>query len=134
MKAKKILAVDDEPHLRFFLAALFETAGYPITIAKDGREGLRRARENKPDLIILDLMMPGEGGVPMYRQLKTDETLKRIPVIVLSGVAGRTFAHSLKMLSLGLETPLPEPEAYMEKPPRPEKLLTLAKNLLGDQL
>ena len=128
---RRILAVDDEVHMRLFLTALFKTAGYEIMVAGDGREGLRKAREKRPDLIILDVMMPGEGGAPMYRQLKTDPELEGVPVIMLSGVSSETFLHSLKMLNLGAGLRLPEPEAYMEKPPKPQELLRLVETVLA---
>jgi CheY-like chemotaxis protein len=92
---------------------------------------LKKARELRPDLIILDVMMPGEGGVPMYRQLRSDPDLASTPVIVLSAVEGRTFAHSLAMMNLGPGPRLPEPEAYIEKPPAPEVLLRKVAAIIG---
>ncbi|MBF0528266.1 MAG: response regulator [Deltaproteobacteria bacterium] len=126
-----ILVVDDEMHMRFFLNTLFKTSGYEVMVAKEGRDALVKARNKKPDLVILDLMMHGEGGIPTYRQLKLDEQLRDIPVIILSGVNSQAFAHSLKMLSLGLDHPLPEPEAFIEKPPDPRELLQRVQNLLA---
>jgi len=67
----------------------------------------------------------------MYRQLKTDNTLNDIPVIMLSAIAKKTFSHYLKMLNARLEDPLPEPEGYMEKPPEAEELLKMAAGLVG---
>jgi len=84
-----------------------------------------------PLLIILDIMMPGEGGILAYRQLKTDDALSRIPVVMLTGVEGGAFRHSLKMLNMGLPRPLPEPEAYLEKPPGPELLLNTVRDILN---
>ncbi len=99
MKAKKILIVDDEIDMRVFLSTLLETNGYSPVATRDGKEGLTKAKEIEPDLIILDIMMPGEGGVHMYRQLKTDQILNKIPVIMLSAVARKTFSHYMKMLN-----------------------------------
>ena len=75
--------------------------------------------------------MPGEGGVQMYRQLKTDQTLKSIPVIMLSAVAQKTFSHYLNMVNARLERPIPRPEAYIEKPPEAEDLLQMTARLIG---
>jgi CheY-like chemotaxis protein len=110
---------------------VLETSGYNATASKDGQEGIRKVKEDRPDLIILDVMMPEEGGVSMYRQLKTDNQLKDIPVVMLSGVESKTFLHSLKMMSIGLRDPLPAPEAYVEKPPKAEKLLNIVQKLLA---
>jgi len=127
---KKILIVDDEMDMRIFLTTLFETSGYEAIVTKDGRDGYRIAKEIAPDLIILDIMMPGEGGVHMYRHLKTDETLKEIPIIMLSAVEEKTFLHYIKMLRIRLNDTIPQPDAYVEKPPEPEELLKIAESLL----
>ncbi|MBU1569828.1 MAG: response regulator, partial [Proteobacteria bacterium] len=76
------------------------------------------------------VMMPGEGGVQMYRHLKTDKTLKDIPVIMLSAVAKKTFIHYLKMLNIQLNDSIPYPDAYMEKPPEAEELLRITGELI----
>jgi len=131
MEKKKILVVDDEMDMRIFMKTLFETGGYLPTIAKNGKEGLEKAKTISPDLIVLDVMMPGEGGVYMYRELRSDENLKKIPVIMLSGVGKKSFFHYLKMLNIRIEDQvIPEPEAYLEKPPDPGELLKIARSIL----
>ena len=133
MKEKNILVVEDDLHMRVFITTVLETSGYNATATKDGQEGIRKVKEDRPDLIILDVMMPEEGGVSMYRQLKTDNQLKDIPVVMLSGVESKTFLHSLKMMSTGLRDPLPDPEAYVEKPPKAEELISIVQKLLTDR-
>ncbi len=131
MKEINILVVEDDLHMRIFITTVLETSGYQATASKDGQEGIRKVKEDRPDLIILDVMMPEEGGVSMYRQLKTDNQLKDIPVVMLSGVESKTFLHSLKLMSIGLRDPLPAPEAYVEKPPKAEELLNIVQKLLA---
>ena len=131
MKRKTVLIVEDELDMRIFISTLFETSGYQPIITKDGTEGMLKAKDVSPDLIILDVMMPGEGGVQMYRQLKTDEILCDIPVIMLSAVAQKTFAHYLNMVNARLRKPIPNPDAYIEKPPEAEELLKMATVLIG---
>ena len=109
---------------------LFKTSGYTPIVSKNGHEGLAQAKELRPDLIILDVMMPEVGGVNMYRKLKSDPTLRDIPVIMLTGVGEKSFAHYLKMLNIRIEEPIPEPDAYMEKPLDHVKMLELAEQLL----
>jgi len=133
LKEKNILVVEDDLHMRVFITTVLETSGYNATATKDGQEGIRKVKEDRPDLIILDVMMPEEGGVSMYRQLKTDNQLKDIPVVMLSGVESETFLHSLKMMSTGLRDPLPDPEAYVEKPPKAEELISIVQKLLADR-
>ncbi|MBW2444266.1 MAG: response regulator [Deltaproteobacteria bacterium] len=131
MNKKTVLIVEDELDMRIFISTLLETSGYTPVMTRDGKEGLIKAREVFPDLIILDVMMPGEGGVQMYRQLKTDQNLKAIPVIMLSAVARKTFSHYLNMVNARLENPIPGPDAYIEKPPEAEELLKMAARLIG---
>ena len=131
MQKKKVLIVEDELDMRIFISTLLETSGYQPIITRDGNEGLLKAKDDCPDLIILDVMMPGEGGVHMYRQLKTDQTLCEIPVIMLSAVAQKTFAHYLNMVNARLKDPIPDPDAYIEKPPEADELIKMAAALIG---
>ena len=130
MKKKKILIVDDELDMRTFLSTLLETTGYKPVVATDGLEGVRKARQIEPDLIIMDVMMPKEGGIQMYRDLRLDHELKDIPVIMLSGIAKKTFFHSQNVLDAYTGQTLSEPDAYIEKPPEAEELLKNVRELL----
>jgi len=83
---KKVLVVDDDVDIRKVVSKLVEKSGYITIEAKNGVEGMAKVREDKPDLIILDILMPKESGIRMYRELKSEEALKDIPVIVLSAI------------------------------------------------
>lgn len=128
---KKVLIVDDELDVRIFVRTLFETGGYTPITTPNAKEGLEKTKAHCPDLIVLDVMMPEAGGVIMYRELKCDPQLKDIPVIMLTGVGEKSFSHYLKMVNLKFQDPIPEPDAYMEKPLDPEKLLELAEKILS---
>jgi CheY-like chemotaxis protein len=78
-------------------------------------------------------MLPKEGGIQMYRELKTDDDLKHIPVIMLSGISKKTFFHSQSLLNSYMGQTLPEPEGYIEKPPESEELIHLAESLMAGQ-
>ena len=119
---KTVLVVDDELSLRIFIATLLETSGFSPVLCKNGHDGTLKAREIKPALIILDVMMPGEGGVEMYRALKTDAELRDIPVLMLSAVSRASFSHYLRMLNARIDPPVPDPDAYLEKPPDANQL------------
>jgi len=129
--SKKVLIVDDEPDMRVFLTTLLETNGFKPLSAEDGRQGLEIARKRKPALIILDVMMPKESGIGMYRELKGDPDLKDIPVIMLSALSRKTFFHSQRVLDEYRGEKIPEPATYMEKPPEPEELLEAIRKCLG---
>ena len=133
MAKKRILVVGDELDMRTFVCTLLGTCGYQSLVASDGEEGIQKAKKLRPELIILDVMLPKEGGIQMYRELKTDDTLKDIPVIMLSGISKKTFFHSQNILNSYMGQSLPEPEAYIEKPPESEELIQAAENLLAGQ-
>jgi two-component system phosphate regulon response regulator PhoB len=131
MASKKILVVDDERDMRIFVATVVETLGLEPIVAKDGLEALEKAGSNPPALVILDVMMPKiDDGIKTYRQFKTDPKLSSIPIIMLSAIAQKTFLHSVRMLSPGKEFAIPEPDAYMEKPPDAEELSRMITRLL----
>ncbi len=131
MTKKKILVVDDEMDMRFYVTAFLESNGYEALATRDGKNGLRKAREDRPDLIILDIMMPGDGGVKMYSRLKSDPALAGIPVIMLSAVAERSFRHFLAMLNTQSAQPVPDPVAYLEKPLDHARLLDSIRQTIG---
>lgn len=84
MNRKKILVVDDEKDLVVILEARLEAAGYEVIAAFDGAQALEKVKEKKPDLILLDVMMPKMDGYQVCRLLKFDEKSKEIPVIMLT--------------------------------------------------
>jgi len=80
----RVLVVDDEPDLVRILQFGLQSAGYVVESASDGQEGLKKAREVKPDIILLDLMLPKLDGYKVCRLLKFDERYRQIPIIILS--------------------------------------------------
>jgi two-component system phosphate regulon response regulator PhoB len=128
-----ILVVDDEADMRIFISTVVETRGFKPMTAEDGREALARARSNPPVLVILDVMMPKiDDGIRTYQEFRTDETLKQIPIIMLSAVARKTFFHTIRMLNPYKGLRIPEPDAYLEKPPDAAELVRLIDDLLPD--
>ena len=134
MGNKKILVVDDERDMRIFVSTVVETLGFEPIAAENGAEALQKAGSNPPALVILDVMMPKiEDGILTYQQFKSDQKLSRIPIIMLSAIARKTFFHSIRMLSPRQGSQLPEPEAYMEKPPDAGELGRLISELLPSE-
>ena len=130
MGKKKILFVDDELDMRIFLSTVLKTEGYEAVAARNAFEGIKKARDVCPDLIIMDVMMPQAGGVTLFQELKKDAQLSHVPVIMLSGVSEKAFSHHLKMLNVRLDDSLPPPDAYMEKPLDPARLVATIERLL----
>jgi two-component system, cell cycle response regulator DivK len=114
-----ILVVDDEADIRAFLTAVLEKEGHRVVTAPDGRQALRIAEEEQPDLIILDLQMPEATGTDFYRRLTKDEALRNTPIIVVSGVPGRHLAVT-------------RPFAVFEKPIVPDEFAATVERALAE--
>jgi twitching motility two-component system response regulator PilH len=131
MMSKKVLVVDDDPDVRLFSVTVLEENGYTPLEAEDGESGLKMIKKEKPDLVILDILMPRQSGVRLYREMKTDKALKNMKIIILSGIAKKTFLRSQKALTEFGGAEIPEPEIYLEKPVEPEELAEVIKKVLG---
>ena len=83
--AAKVLVVEDDPSVRGLLHTLLTGEGYEVSTASDGLAGLVKASSTKPDLMLLDLMMPDLGGIRVLEELRDDPTMSDIPVIVVTG-------------------------------------------------
>jgi len=121
MDKKRILIVDDEEDIVNVLRFRLEANNYAVLSASEGQEGLNKARAEKPDLIILDLMLPKLDGYKVCRMLKFDESYKSIPIIMFTARAQK------KDEELGMEMGA---DAYIAKPFEPEVLLAKIKELL----
>ena len=120
---KTILIIDDEPDTLTYFSSLLQDNGFTTITAENGDEGLKKAREAKPDLITLDITMPETSGVRCYRELRESDEWKSIPVIMITGISDdfRTFISSRKQV--------PPPDGYLSKPVDEEQLLTLVRSL-----
>ena len=130
MNSKKILVVDDDPDVRLYSKTILEENGYTPIMAKNGREGEEAIRSDRPDLILLDVLMPKESGIRLYRNVKTDPKFKDIPIVILSGISEKSFIRSQKVLTEFGDDPVPAPEAYLEKPVDAEVLASTLKKIL----
>lgn len=129
--AKKVLVVDDDPDVRLFSVTVLEENGYIPLIATNGEEGMKLVKKEAPALLILDVLMPRESGIRLYRNLKTNSKYKDIPIIIMSGIARRSFLRSQKALTEFGQESVPEPEAYLEKPVEPGVLAETIKQFIG---
>jgi len=128
---KTVLVVDDEKDVVLFLGAVLEQAGYRVVGARNTAEALELVHRQRPDLICLDVLMPGESGVSLFRKLRRDSRLRDVPVIVTSGLSVSRDLQSLRSLRLEDGSLLPPPEAFVEKPIDPDLFLAKAREVLG---
>ena len=119
---KKILVVDDEPFIVEMVVSRLKASGYNTISAGDGEEALAKARSENPDLIILDIMLPGMDGFQACAALKQDERYQRIPIILFTAKAGDEARQT------GLEDC--GADAYMTKPFEAKSLLAKIAELL----
>ena len=119
---KKVVCIEDEPEMIDLVRLILERKGFDFRGADGGQKGLDMIREDKPDLILLDLMMPGMDGWEVYRQVKADDGLCDIPVIVVTAKA-----QSIDKV-LGLH--IARVDAYITKPFGPQELLDAIYKLL----
>jgi CheY-like chemotaxis protein len=121
---KRILIVDDEQDIRTYLSTLLGDQGYETIQAKDGGDAIQKIQAGPPDLITLDISMPEKSGIRFFREIKTDDRWKHIPIIVVTGVSEdmRTFISSRHHV--------PAPEGFVPKPINQEEMLSLVQSLL----
>ena len=127
---KKILVVDDEPHVVTYLETMLEDNGYETVSASNGKEGIEKVRSEQVDLVCLDISMPEESGVRFYRNLKEDPSFSTIPVVVVTAVTGCGGDPGPFKKFLSTRKQVPPPDGFFSKPiDRQEFLDTIAKAL-----
>jgi len=124
---KKILIVDDDPDLVEAVTMILESKKYDVAAAYGGLEGLEKAKTEKPDLIVLDVMMPDKDGYAVCKEMKADPKLRKIPILLLTAVVSKipTTHYTQQM---GMET---EADDYMDKPVEPAELVNRIEGLLA---
>jgi CheY-like chemotaxis protein len=128
---KKILVLDDEPNVVAYLETLLQDNGYDTVSAGDGREGMEKARSEKPDLITLDISMPEESGIRFYRELKEDPELADIRVVVVTGVTGYGYKPEDFQKFISSRKNIPPPDGFVPKPIERDELLKEVTSLLS---
>ncbi len=129
MAKTRILLVDDEQDSIDFVTAVLEGEDVEFLTAYDGEAGMKMARAEKPDLIILDVQMPKKDGFTVFAELRHDEDLRNIPVIMLTGISEKTgvgFSESIMGDLIGHI-----PDGYVEKPVEPAVLQATVNEVLA---
>lgn len=128
-----VLVVDDDPDVTTFLSSVLQDSGFKVIVANSGLAALERLREGPPDLISLDLVMPGHSGIRVLHDLRKHPEWSRIPVMVVSGHAREPEVRK------GLDEVLADstisgPSLYLEKPVTPQSYLDAVCHILGIRL
>ena len=128
---KRILVIDDETAIVTYLTVLLQDHGYETISANDGKAGKELARKQAPDLICLDIMMPKQSGITLYKDLKSDPELKSIPVVFVSAF---NQVHDLNLpeyFRKMVTENIPEPKAYIEKPIKAGEFVETVISIIG---
>ncbi len=128
---KKILVLDDEPHVVTYLETLLQDNGYETVSASNGREGMEKARSERVDLVCLDISMPEQSGVRFYRNLKDDPKLSAIPVVVVTAVTGCGGDPEPFKRFINTRKQVPPPEAFLAKPVDKQEFLDTVARILS---
>lgn len=126
---RKILVADDEEDVRQFVVAALEDNGYEFVLAADGREAVAKAKEESPDLVVMDVQMPRQDGFGALYELRQDPATAHIPVVLLTGVAEKT---GVKFSAETVEEYMGErPDAFFDKPVDPVELRDAVEKLIA---
>jgi len=121
-----VAIVDDEADITTYLRVALEDAGYRVVTTTDAAGALALLSRSRPDLICLDLLMPGQTGISLYASLVEHEELREVPIMILSGLTNREELPEMLRQANGL----PEPAAFIEKPVEIEQFLRTVRRLL----
>ena len=127
---KSILIIEDDLDFAGFLKYLVEEAGYSAVIAGTGTQAIRALVKQRPDLITLDLILPGETGIKLFRKIRGSQNWSDIPIVIVTGVDANTnreisYRNFLKGVNVRA------PEAYLEKPVKSDFLIKTVDKLLA---
>ncbi len=133
-QTKKILVVEDSPKYSLFLKTVFEDHGFQVSAALSAEEALQFVSNETPDLITLDLLMPGKTGIKLYRELRKQSNLANTRIVILTGVDTDSdglcsFDEFFQRVSRGGH--VPKPDAYLTKPIEAEELISSVQQAMN---
>lgn len=124
VKSPRILCVEDDPDLQYLVSTALRGQGFDVYCSYTGAEGYEKATTMRPDMILLDMMLPQLTGPEVLRCLKDDPATRAVPVIVMTAYAGEPDFFESQVLALGAA-------AYLRKPVRFDELIPLMRRILG---
>ena len=128
--SRKALIIDDEPDTATYLGTLLSDNGWDVRTANDVNTGLALAREETPDIVLLDLMMPERGGLSALVELRKDAKLGQVPIVIVSGIQEELNADFRNFLA---RFKYKKADAFLDKPVKPEELLKKVDELTAQK-
>jgi len=130
MTKRTAVVIDDEVDITNYLTSILETNDFEVRAANEARSGEVLIRESPPDIVLIDLMMPGRSGVQLFGKLRGDETTKGIPIVMVTGIGSQTgmdWGTTVDQLKAR------RPEGFVEKPIDPERLMKVVEAVLAGE-
>ena len=128
MNKRTAVVIDDEPDITNYLSSILESHDFEVRVAHDATSGEQLIREKPPDLILIDLMMPGRSGIQLFARLRGDELTKQIPLVMVTGIKeqmGIDWGEIVDRLKAR------RPDGFIEKPIDPEALMEVVNTVLA---
>ena len=128
MSDKTAVVIDDEVDLTNYISAILEENGFKVDVANEATGGEALIREKMPDIVLLDLMMPGRTGIQLFSRLRRDEATRAIPVVMVTGIKDKLGIDWGEIVD-GMK--IRRPDGFVEKPIEPERLMSVVKGVLS---
>jgi CheY-like chemotaxis protein len=128
MGTRTALVIDDEADIRNYISSILEEHGWTVQTASTAEEGERLVRENRPEVILLDLVMPGQGGIQLFARLRGDEGTSTIPLIMVTGIKEQL---NIDWKEIVTRFKTRAPDGFIEKPIDPTRLAQLVENVVS---
>jgi two-component system, OmpR family, phosphate regulon response regulator PhoB len=128
MSSKTAVVIDDEEDITTFLSTILEENGFTVRVAHEAAGGEDLIRESPPDIILLDIMMPGRSGVQLFARLRGDEATRGIPLMIVSGIKDQL---GIDFGDIGDRMSKRKPDGVVEKPIDPERLMDVVNRVLS---
>ncbi len=122
------VVIDDEPDLTAFISSILETDGFAVRTANDASAGEELILEQAPDVILIDLMMPGRSGVHLFARLSKNEATKDIPLVMVTGIKDQMGVDWGEVAG---QFKVRQPDGYVEKPIDPDRLMSVVRGVLS---
>lgn len=128
MRTRSALVIDDEADIRNYVSSILEEHGWTVRTAATAEEGERLVRESRPEVILLDLVMPGQSGIQLFARLRGDEGTRGIPLVMVTGIKDQ-LNIDWKEIVTRLKARVPD--GFIEKPIDPTRLAQLVENVVS---
>lgn len=130
MSTKRAVVIDDEVDLTTYISSILEGIGFEVMTANDAVSGEELVQDHQPDIILIDLMMPGRSGVQLFSRLRRNETTRSIPLVMVSGIKDQMGVDWPKLVD---DLKARKPDGFVEKPIDPGSLIRVVNGVLAGE-